>query len=219
MSVLKTHRPDPSPGRQGGSETHNSATAAVNPPTTVGVATLSPPKELPPLNQSLIFSNVTMPELQAAGIPVPSMDTAPQFSANPPASRTAAGASREGASAGPIHLEGDYPSRGTPGATPTVGEVLTTMGVDDDKSPNPVGRTANPTAARGALGSRLPEIGARPRHLPPTRDQIPSQSHLRLRRRRSAPNRNVFLSGSRRTTAYEACATTEPTGSSMPTRP
>ena len=121
FSVFKTHRPDPSPGLHGGSETQNPATAAVNPPTTVGVATVPPPKELPPLNQSLLLSNVTMPALQAAGIPVPSIDTAPQFSANPQASRKAAGASREGASARPIHLEGDYPSRGTLGGDPDGG--------------------------------------------------------------------------------------------------
>ena len=118
ISVLKTRRPDPSPGRQGGSETHQPAIAAANPPTTVGVATLSPAEALPPLNKSLLFSNVTLTALQAAGIPVPSMETAPQFSANPQASGTAAGASREGSSAGPVHLDGDLPSQNFTGGEP-----------------------------------------------------------------------------------------------------
>ena len=52
---------------------------------------------------------------------VPSMATVPQYSGDPPASSTAAGASREGASAGLIHLEGDSPSWNLPGADPNDG--------------------------------------------------------------------------------------------------
>ena len=47
ISVLKTHRPDPLPGRQGGSELQFSATAAGIPPTTVRVATIPPAEERP----------------------------------------------------------------------------------------------------------------------------------------------------------------------------
>ena len=129
ISVLKTHRPDPLPGRQGRSELQDSATAAGIPPTIVGVATIPPAEERPPLNKSLLFSNVTMPALQAAGIPVPSLVTAPQFSADPPASRTAAGASREGASDGPIHQDSDDPSQNVPGGNPGQGGSS-----DDDRS-------------------------------------------------------------------------------------
>ena len=81
----------------------NPATAAANPPTTVGVASLSPPKELPPLNQSLFFSNVTMPALQAAGIPVLSIATVPQYYA------------------GKIHPEEEFFPAIYRGVTPTVG--------------------------------------------------------------------------------------------------
>ena len=105
------------------------------------------------------------------------------------------------------------------GTTPTVGEVRNPMGMDEEKSPNPVGRTARFIVANDASRSRLPEIRARPRHLPLTRNQIPNQSHSRLRRRCSAPNKNVFLFGSRRTNASEVCATTEPISSSIQTRP
>ena len=55
------------------------------------------------------------------------METAPQFSAKPQASGTAAGASREGASAGSIHLDGDLPSQNLLGGNPDHG------GTSDDE--------------------------------------------------------------------------------------
>ena len=149
MTVLKTHRPDPLPGRQGRSELQDSATAAGIPPTTIGVATIPPAEERPLLNKSLLFSNVTMPAPQASGIPVPFLVTATQFSANPPASGTAAGASREGASAGPIHHESDVPSQNVSGGNPDPGGAQTTTGVDDEKSPNPVGKSRRLASRKG----------------------------------------------------------------------
>ena len=87
ISVLKTYRPDPAPVTQDGSATLTPAIACVKPPARTGAPTTppsgavqntSPRGELPPLNENLLLPNVTIPALQAAGIPVPPMGAGPQ---------------------------------------------------------------------------------------------------------------------------------------------
>ena len=220
ISVLKTHRPDPPPGRQGGSETHQPGIAAANPPTIVGVATLSPAVTLPPLNKSLLFSNVTLHALQAVGIPVPSMETAPQF---PPTRRRLEQRPEPPArepSPDQSTLMVIYLLRIFWAGTPTRGGIQTMRRVDDEKSPSPVGRGGRLTVANDErTATRRKGTRARPRRPPPTRNPLRSQSHLRLQRRRSAPNRKSFLFGSRRTTGSEVYATTKHTASWTPIRP
>ena len=145
-------------------ETQNSATAAVNPPTTVGVATVSPTEALLSLNKSLLFSNVTIPALQAAGIPVPSMATIPQHSADLSAPKTAAGVSREGASAGPSHLEGDSPSRNIPGGDPDGGGSSDDDGNGRRKKSKPSRKDREPHRRKERTGES------------PTGDSSPSSS-------------------------------------------
>ena len=106
------------------------------------------------------------------------------------------------------------------GGTPPRGGIQTTRGVGDEKSPSPVGKVGRLTVAKDErMATRRTGTRARPRPLPLTRNPLPSQSHLRLQRRRSAPNRKRFLFGSRRTTGSEVFTTTEHTASWTPIRP
>ena len=89
LTVLKMYRPDPVPVTQDGSATLTPAISAVKPPATTGAPTTRHPTpsgevpitsqrgELRPLNENLLLSNVFIPALQAAGIPVPSVGTGP----------------------------------------------------------------------------------------------------------------------------------------------
>ena len=72
------------------------------------------------------------------------------------------------------------------------------------KSPNPVGKSGRLAVAKDERKATRPAgTRALPRRHPRTRSPTPSPSHSRLLRRRSAPDRKAFLSGSRRTTGSE----------------
>ena len=119
----------------------------------------SPRRELPPLNENLLLSNVTIPALQAAGIPVPPMGAGPQLFANSTVSKVPAGAYPEESPARQNHLKGELPPRNPPGGNPDSGGSSDGDGEGRRKGSQPSRKKGDSRRKKGGKSAYPPSEG------------------------------------------------------------